>query len=224
MLNINTIEVINKLISDNEELRKTIIETQEKYIEQSNDLTKKVYELSKQTCETKITNINNSFNLQIFLNEKCNEALNIMDFVDSLKIKFQDLENVGKMGYVEGISKIFIKGIKDLDLTKRPIHCSDLKREIIYVKDDNIWEKDKENEKMKKVIKHIAAKNMKQVIGWINENPEAKDIETKKHEQYMTIINKSTGGLTQEEDEKNYNKIIKKVVPEITIDKNIITL
>ena len=119
-------------------------------MEQNKDLTQKVYELSKTTSsETKITNIHNSFNLQIFLNEKCNDALNIMDFVESIKLQVSDLENVGKVGYIEGISNIIIKNLNALDISKRPVHCTDQKREVIYVKDDNHWEKqDETNKKM----------------------------------------------------------------------------
>jgi hypothetical protein len=153
------------------------------------------------------------------LNEKCKDALDIMDFVKSLQVQLEDLENTGKFGYVQGISRIFIRGLKELDIHKRPIHCSDLKRETIYVKDKDVWEKDNEKKKVKIAIRHIADKNFKQLNSWVDKNPEAKDIESKKHLEYMRIINKSTGGYTNEEDDENFNKIIKNVSKEVIIDK-----
>jgi hypothetical protein len=168
---------------------------------------------------TNNTNSNNSFNLNLFLNETCKGALNISEFIETIKVQLQDLERVGKLGYVEGITDIIIRGLKELDVTKRPIHCSDIKRETLYVKNDNIWENDTDKEKMKYTIQHVAGKNFKQIHEWIKENPDSKDSETKKHDEYMRIINKSTGGMTEEEDNNNYTKIIKKVASEVTINK-----
>ena len=191
--------LINYLISENKEFKKLILELAKK--------------------DTYNNSYNNNFNLNFFLNETCKGALNISEFVDSLKLQLKDLENVGKLGYVEGISKIIINGLKELDVTKRPIHCSDLKRETLYVKDANIWENDKEKERMKNTIQHVAAKNFKQLPEWVKENPESKDTESKKHDEYMHIIRKITGGMTDEDDNKNYNKIIKKVATEVVIEK-----
>jgi len=146
--------------------------------------------------------------------------LDIMDFVSSLKIQIEDLENTGKVGYVKGISDIFLRNLKELDIYKRPIHCSDLKREVMYVKDKDVWEKDNDKKKMTLVIRHIADKNFKQLNEWIKENPDAKDIETTKHEQYMKIISKCTGGIDNEEDNLFYNKIITNVAKEVQIDKS----
>jgi hypothetical protein len=143
-----------------------------------------------------------------------------MDFVNSLTIQLTDLENIGRLGYTEGISKIFINGLKQLDIFKRPIHCSDLKRETLYVKDENIWEKDSEEKgKIKQAIKSIANKNIKQIPDWQKENPSSQDTSTKKHDEYMKIVGESMGGFNAEEDERNYNKIIKNVAKEVTIDK-----
>ena len=192
---------------------------------QNSDLTNKIFDICKNGTHNTINNTNNtdnsnnSFNLNLFLNETCKGALNISEFIETIKVQLQDLENVGKLGYIEGISKIIIRGLKELDVTKRPIHCSDLKRETLYVKNDNIWENDKEKEKMKYTIQHIAGKNFKQIPIWVKENPLSKDSESKKHLEYMRIINKSTGGMTEEEDEQNYNKIIKRVANEVIINK-----
>ena len=146
--------------------------------------------------------------------------MDIMDFVKSLTLQLTDLERVGQLGYAEGISKVFVEGLKELDIHKRPIHCSDLKREVLYVKDDGRWEKDnEENTKMKFAIKHIAHKNVQQIKEWQKENPEYTDSESTVSEKYMKIINHSMGGFTDEEDETNYNKIIKNVAKEVVIQK-----
>ena len=206
----NQLEVLTKLISV--------------MVEQNGDLQKQIIDICKNgnnnnNNNNNTINSNNSFNLNFFLNETCKGALNINEFIETIKLQLKDLESVGKLGYIEGISEIIIRGLKELDVTKRPIHCSDIKRETLYVKNADVWENDKEKEKMKYTIQHIAAKNFKQIPEWIKENPLAKDSESKKHLEYMRIINKLTGGMTQEEDEKNYNKIIKKVANEVIIDK-----
>jgi hypothetical protein len=124
------------------------------------------------------------------------------------------------LGYVEGVSKIFIKGLKELDVHKRPIHCSDLKRETMYVKDENAWKKENdEKEKIKKAIKTISHNNIKQIPEWQKANPQSEDITTKKHDEYMKIVGESMGGISLEENEKYYNKIIKKVAENVLIEK-----
>ena len=220
-------EIINELKEekvDHEELIKVLMKQNEEFksmlIEQNN----KIMEIAKEgkyiTNNNNNTTNNNNFNLNFFLNEKCKDALNIMDFINQLQLKLSDLDMVGRVGYTEGISKIFIRGLKELDVFKRPIHCSDLKRETLYVKDKDSWEKDNDNkEKLKLAIKHISAKNMKNLTAWVEENPESEDYDSKKHMEYHNIIIKATGGSTKEEDEKNYNKIISNVAKEVMIDK-----
>jgi hypothetical protein len=206
----NTIEIISTMFQDqlkeNKEIRDLLIEQNAKIME----LTKEKSIINNTTT--------NHFNLNVFLNEKCKNALDIMEFISSLQLQLEDLENTGKLGYVQGITKIFVRGLKELDIYKRPIHCSDLKRETLYIKDKDVWEKDNEKMQMKKAIRRIADKNFKQLNSWVNENPESKNIDSKKHEEYMKIINKSTGGYTVEEDENNFNKIIKNVAKEVIID------
>jgi len=184
----------------------------------------KIMELAKEgkyiTNNNNTTN-NNNFNLNFFLNEQCKDALNIMDFINQLQLNTTDLDMVGRLGYSEGISKLFIRGLKELDVFKRPIHCSDLKREVLYVKDKDSWEKDNEEKnKMKTAIKYIAAKNFKQINEWRAKNPESDDYDSQRHMDYHQIVIHSMGGSTKEEDEKHYNKIIKNVAQEVTIDKN----
>jgi hypothetical protein len=207
-------DLVSILLNQNQEFKELIIE-QNKV---NQKLHEKILEIAK---EGKTINNTNTFNLQFFLNEQCKDALNITDFINQLQLKISDLDMVGRVGYSEGISKIFIRGLKELDVSKRPIHCCDFKREVLYVKDKDAWEKDnQEKEKMKTAIRHIAAKNFKQINNWKEENPDSDDYESKKHMEYHNIIINASGGVNDEEDEKNYNKIIKNVTKEVVIDKD----
>lgn len=177
------------------------------------------------TSETTMNNCynttnNNRFNLNFFLNEQCKDALNLTEFINSLKITLSDLENVGKLGFSEGISKIFVNGLKELDITLRPIHCSDLKREVIYIKDSDAWEKETERkDKLTNAIKQISHKSIKQIPLWKQTHPDCNESESKQNDQYLKIISHSMGGYTKEEDDLNYNKIIKTLAKEVVIEK-----
>jgi hypothetical protein len=162
---------------------------------------------------------NKSFNLQFFLNETCKDAMNITDFVDSIKLQLSDLERVGELGYVNGISNIIVKNLNELDVTKRPIHCADKKREILYVKDEDKWEKDEEKKKIRKVIKRVASKNQRLLLKFKEVHPDCNTSTSKYSDQYNTIIVESMGGSGDNDLEKE-EKIIKKITKEITIDKN----
>jgi hypothetical protein len=193
-------------------------------VNQNNELTKKIVELSSKTTMTNCNNTNNShnktFNLQIFLNEECKDALNIKDFIESIQVQISDLENTGKNGYVEGISKIFINNLEQLNTHSRPIHCSDSKREILYIKNDNQWTKDDEQKtNLSKAIKEVANKNIKQISEWQKLNPEYNDPDSKQNDKYMKIVLNSMSGSTVEEQKNNINKIIKNVTKEVIIEK-----
>jgi hypothetical protein len=166
------------------------------------------------------TNKNKTFNLNFFLNEQCKDAMNIMDFVNTLKIEMEDLETTGRKGFVEGISNLIMKNMKALDTFKRPIHCSDLKRETFYIRDNNIWEKDnEEKDKMKKVIKDVAFKNIKQILPWTEKHPDCKDPQSKKNDLYLNILSNAMSGSNEEETEKNVNNIVRNIAKHVTIDK-----
>ena len=208
-------EIMNDLFKQNQEFKELIIEQNKHLIEIAGKVGGNTIHNTSHNHNT------NHFNLQFFLNEQCKDALNIMEFVNSIQLQLSDLELVGKVGYTEGISKIFIRGLRELDIFKRPIHCSDLKREILYVKDKDAWEKeDGENAKMKQAIKYIANKNIKQIPRWREENPSSEDTETKKHMDFIHILHESMGGSSQESDDKKHNKIIRNVAKEVMIDKN----
>ena len=206
----------------NEELFLSILKDNQDFKQMLIDQNTKIMELTKNANTNVITNNNNNtnFNLQMFLNVQCKDALNITEFVDSLQPKIEDLEMTGKLGYVEGISKIFLNGLQGLDINRRPIHCSDQKREIIYIKNNNTWEKENDNrENLKLAIKTVASKNIKQISVWQKENPDCFDSSSKKNDQYLKIVSNSMNGLTPEETQKNYDKIISKLVKEIVIQK-----
>ena len=206
---------------DNNELIKELMRQNQEFKSMLVDQNNKLMDLAKEgKYITNNNTTNNNFNLHFFLNEKCKDALNIMDFVKSLQLQLNDLETTGRLGYVEGITKIFIKGLQDLDVCKRPIHCSDLKRETIYVKDQDMWEKDDEKQKMKFAIKHVAHKNVMKIPEWQKENPEYCDAESKVNEEYLKIVSHAMGGFTEEEDDDNMNKIIRNISKKVVIDKS----
>ena len=166
-----------------------------------------------------VTNSNNkAFNLNFFLNETCKDAMNIMDFVDSIKLQLTDLESVGKLGYVEGISNIIVKNLKELDVTQRPVHCTDKKRETLYVKDENKWEKDETKQKMHKLVKKVASKNARLLPKFKEAHPDCSKSVSKFSDQYNKIIVESMGGSGDNDFEKE-EKIINKISKEIMVEK-----
>ena len=162
---------------------------------------------------------NKSFNLQFFLNETCKDAMNIMDFVDSIKLQLCDLENFGKVGYINGISSIIVKNLNLLDETKRPVHCTDTKREVLYVKDEDKWEKENENKpKIRKMIKHVTHKNTKLFKDFKDKYPGCEKSESKYSTNYDKLIVEAFGGKGDNYEEKE-DKIIKNILKEIKIEK-----
>lgn len=213
-----TNEMVLELIKQNKELQSALVEQSAAIMEQN---TKLVEMTSKgSTHITNNTTNNNQFNVNFFLNEQCKNAVNIIDFVNSLQVQIQDLEKTGKLGYVEGISSIFLKGLRQLNVYERPIHCTDLKRETLYVKDKDSWEKDDADKaKLKMAIKHIARKNLKTLPKWQEVNPDFVTLDTKENNEYLKIALNSLGGQTEEEEEKFTDKIIRNVLKDVLIDK-----
>ena len=163
---------------------------------------------------------NKTFNLNFFLNETCKDALNINDFVSSIKVSLTDLENTGRQGYVEGVSNIILKNLNNLEQYQRPIHCSDFKREVIYIKDNDKWEKEcEEKPLLTKAIKVIANENIKKIMEWKETNPDCTNSESKKNNLYLKIVSNSMNGSNKEEGTKNITKIISNVAKETIIQK-----
>jgi len=163
---------------------------------------------------------NKAFNLNFFLNETCKDAMNITDFVSSIKVSLDDLENTGRQGYVEGISNIILQKLQNLNHYERPIHCADQKREVLYIKNDNQWIKEGEEKPLlTKAIKTIANENIKQIKTWRDKNPDCTASDSKKNNLYLKIVSNSMNGSTEAESDKNINKIISNVVKETIIPK-----
>jgi hypothetical protein len=193
-------------------------------IQQNNELQKQMLEVIKNGTNVNNTVNNNShnktFNLQVFLNETCKNAMNIMDFVDSIKIQLSDIESIGELGYVNGMSRLIIKHLNALDENMRPVHCSDPKRDTLYVKDQNVWEKeDPDNKKIKKAIKYISHKNICALPEWKAKYPDCIYSDSNKSDQYNHIVIEAMGGSGDNDAEKA-DKIVKKIAKAVTIDKN----
>jgi hypothetical protein len=187
-------------------------------VKQNSELLEVIKNGTHNTNSHNINSHNKSFNLQFFLNETCKDAMNIMDFVESIQLQLSDLERVGEVGYVEGISSIIIKNLKGLDITQRPLHCTDKKRETIYVKDDNKWEKDDENTKMHKLVKKVQDKNFRMIKKFKEKYPDYHKPSSKQSDVYNNIIIESMGGRGDNDYEKE-EKIIRKISNVTTIDK-----
>jgi hypothetical protein len=207
-----TKELVVQLIKQNQKLQDMLYEQSNKMFDLAKD--------GKNINSNNTTNNNTQFNLNFFLNEQCKDALNLTDFVDSLNVKLKDLEYTAKTGYAEGISNIFIKALSDLNVHIRPLHCSDSKREIIYIKENGEWNKDDENKsKLTKAIKIVGSKNIKQITEWQKANPDYMNPSSKQNDRYMKMLCNVMSGSTKEESEKNYEKIIRKIAKEVVIDK-----
>jgi hypothetical protein len=208
--------------TDKDQLIMMLVKQNSELIKETSECKTMMMEIIKNgTNNTTYTNSHNkTFNMQFFLNETCKDALNIADFVNSVKLSIEDLEYTGRKGYIEGISNIIVKNLNNLEEYKRPIHCSDFKREILYIKDNDIWTKENEAKPvLTKAIKTIANENIKQIKEWRDLNPDCTDVESKKNNLYLKIVSNSMNGSTPEESNKNINKIISNVAKEVVINK-----
>jgi len=165
---------------------------------------------------------NNNFNLNVFLNETCKDALNLADFVSSLQVKLKDLEETAKIGYTEGVSRIFINGLNELEVNMRPIHCSDAKRETLYIKNNDEWTKETADKSIiTKAVKKVSNKNIQQIFEWQKKYPNYKDPESKQNDKYQEMLFTAMGGSTDDEQSKNLDKIIRNITKEVIINKTI---
>ena len=193
-------------------------------LKQNNELQKQLIELSKEKTINMNTNTNsnntqnNHFNIQLFLNDTCKDAINIDQFIKDIQISISDLENVGNQGYVQGISDIIIKNLRTLELTKRPMHCTDIKRETIYIKDADKWEKDSEGKpKLKSAISRVAKKNLTKIQDWYKDHPEVTVLDSKDYEMSHKLIRQSFG---DGDLDVLQNKVVKQLTKEIHVDKS----
>jgi len=204
--------LIEYLISENKEFKNLILE-----------FVKKDSIVNSNNTITHTNSHNKTFNLQFFLNETCKDAMNMTDFINSLTLQLSDLENVGKLGFVDGISNIIIKNLEALDIDKRPVHCCDAKRETMYIKDQDKWEKeDNELKQMRELVRYVRDKNISMVNTWRDMYPECVKSDSKKTTQYNQICMESFGGETGgEKGTKNEKecKIISRIAKSVIIDK-----
>ena len=206
-----TPELIIELVKNNAGLQQTIHTLVSNGITNTNN--------SHNTNTNTVNSHNKSFNLQFFLNETCKNAMNIMDFANSIQVQFKDLENVGELGYVEGISKIIIDNLKLLDVTERPVHCSDFKRDVVYVKDEDKWQKENEDKpKIKKLINSVTDKNISLISEWKHTNPEC----TNSNSNKSTQVNKMIMEIMDTDKEKR-ERIMKKIAKETVIEKDAVS-
>jgi hypothetical protein len=212
--NVSDKEIIKLLIKENSEFKNMIL-----------DVVKSIQPCNNTTNNVNTTNNNNTtFNLQFYLNDTCKDAISLVDFVDSLKVQLDDLEETARLGYTEGVSRIIINGLNELEVCKRPIHCSDAKRETLYIKDQNEWTKeDPDKTHLSKAIKVVSKKNVQQIFEWQKKYPEYRDPESKQSDRYMEMICNTMDASSKEEQNKNMNKIIKNITKEVVIDKTPIT-
>ena len=227
-------------LKQNQELQKAFIVQQQQISDQQEQMTTQQQQISDQqrqltelipkvgnttntnnttnntTNNNTTTNNNNQFNLNFFLNEQCKDAIPLIDFVKSLQYDFDQLEYTGKHGFVEGVSKIIMDAINELDITKRPIHCTDVKRETFYVKEDESWKKeDERNRSIKTAIHNIRNRNLACVPEWIRAHPNCKKMDDPNNDLFIEII-----GQYMDASEKEFNKVIKTIAKSLTIPKN----
>src|SRR5210317_419844 len=232
--------LVIELLKQNQEFKEMMVEQHKKMTEQQQRMTEQqqrttdqqetIIELSKNAGNTtnntinNTTNNNNKFNLNVFLNETCKDAINLNDFIQSIELTENDFIKTGEVGYVRGISDIMLERIRDMHPHVRPIHCTDLKRETVYVKDSDVWAKEDETKKhLRKAVRIVANKNKAQVHPWIAENPRYDILDTPECDKFFEYSKASLGGYGKEEDEKFEKKIINNILKETVIDKNLIT-
>lgn len=222
-----TTKIIMEILRDNKEFKNLLIEQHKVMLELvQNTQTMNAYSATNSNNST-ISNTNNNnnsnnkqFNIQFFLNEQCKNAINLSDFVENLQLNFDDLENVADRGYVEGITQIFMNGLKELDIYTRPVHCTDVKRETVHVRENNIWTKDTPDQsKIKAAIRRIAFRNVQQISKWNKEHPDYKILDSNDFKRSFQIMKQSLGNTVPGGVEKNNDKIAKNLLKTVYLDK-----
>jgi len=223
--------IIMELIKQNQEFKQLVLDQNKQLYEKHEeniDLHKQLLEVTKNSHVNNTINQTNSnnnshnktFNLQFFLNETCKDAMNMKDFIKSLELSLPELEKMGEIGFAEGMSRVFINRLNSLDITKRPIHCSDVKREIIHIKDDNKWEMDNANlDRLRKIIKQLTIKNILRVDDWKKANQGCTEYNSRKNAQYLKINMEAIGPVDDAEVKRDFGKIFRRIAESTAIDK-----
>ena len=202
---------IFELVKQNNEFKQLLIEQNHKMMEMAGNM-------GNNNNNTNI-NSNNKFNLNVFLNEKCKNAMTLKDFVKSINISIQDFIETGERGFIDGISNIIVERINEMEIHDRPLHCTDLKRETVYIKDDDKWEKDEDKVKLRKAVKGVANKNERMRPIWYDSTPDVGIMGTENYEKFFKYSESSLGGCGKEETRLFEDKVMKNVLREVTINK-----
>ena len=213
-------KLILDLLRDNQDFKNLLAEQHKVMV----DLVQKTQSIGSYTannCNNSINNSNNKqINIQFFLNEHCKNAINLSEFVENLQLNFNDLENVADRGYVDGITQIFMNGLKELDIYKRPVHCTDVKRETVHVRENNLWVKDTPDQaKIKAAIRRIAFRNVQQISKWNKEHPDYKVLDSNDYNRSFQIMKQSLGNTIPGGVEKNNDKIARNLIKAVYLDK-----
>ena len=226
MANIVSSDLVMQLIKENQEFKTLLVEQNKLMIEQQEEnqkLQSQLIEAVKDSGNTynNTTNNNQKFNLNFFLNTTCKDAMNMSDFIENMEINFKDIENIGKNGYVTGMTEMILSRIKELDVTKRPLHCTDLKRETMYIKDNDEWCKDTpENTKLHKMIGYVAKRNYATIPLWREKYPECQNWNDPKYDFCVDMMRNILGDIGEKQTRLD-NKVIKNLSKHITVEKNI---
>ena len=208
-----------ELIKQNQEFKELLVEQQKENQGLQKQLLEAVKDVKHVTNNT--VNSNNKFNLNFFLNEQCKDAMNISDFLENMQLDMEDLLETGRLGYVNGISRIFINKLRELDTYKRPLHCTDLKRETLYIRDNDVWEREENsNETLRKLVDKVANKNCKTMRQWTEENPNYTEMDTIENGEFMKLSDAILGGFGECESKQFGDKIIRNVIKDVLIAKN----
>ena len=214
-----TNELMLTILKENSELKTMILEVCKTMASSSTSTNNSINNNNNNNNSINDSN-NKTFNIQVYLNEDCKNALNLSDFVSSIQLQLHDLEETGRLGYVDGVSQIINTKLHDLEATMRPIQCSDVKRETLYIKEENRWFKeDDKKDKIKNAIKLITRKNIHQIPGWVKANPGCTDSQSKDNDAYLQIVFNAMSGDSTEEQCNNVNKIVTRVSKGAAIDK-----
>jgi hypothetical protein len=215
--------LILELVKQNQEFKNLLIQQSNQMMEQNKTMIDVAKNSQVSNSHNTISNNNNNnktFNLQFFLNETCKDAMNMKDFIQSLEMSLPELEKMGEVGFAEGMSRLFVDRLNKLDITKRPIHCSDIKREIIHIKDDNKWERDNANlDRLRKIIKQLTLKNILKVDDWKKANQGCTEYNSRKTDKYLRINMEAIGPVDDAEVKRDFGKIIRRVAESTAIDK-----
>lgn len=202
------------LVKENQDFKKLIIDQNAKMMDMAD-------KIGNNNVNNNNVNSNNKFNLNVFLNEQCKDAMSLKDFVKTLEISMDEFINTGELGFIEGLSQVMIAKINDMDLYERPIHCTDLKRETVYIKDTDKWEKDTNKEQLRKAVKGVAYKNERMRPIWYDKTPEVDILGSDNCEKFFKYSTSSLGGYGKEETKTFEDKIMRNVMKEVTIDKHL---